>query len=305
MGMVSSDPVFVSSVATSLASKVQSLEMGKELVDVALTTAKLRRSTKRYVQQSSDNAPSESIGDNGNKATKPQADQEEQIDPGIDKTAAELDASLARSDILDSTTQILTSLSTLAIEHVCSLSAGEMSDLLLVYSTLPFRSDDLVNAIEEETNRRLEILGFPGPEDSIQNLARRAFESSSLASNTLTTESKIKKGIKAIFGAHDISDEETEEHVALLAALAENTQRTTTLIQETLARMEQIKRGTGADTEALLRGVEQGTAIELGRCKELVSMYRRINFSTDSIESRYDSTRRRNISKRILSRLFP
>jgi hypothetical protein len=214
--------------------------------------------------------------------------------------------------ILDSSTQVLTKVSEVAIEMVKDLSAEETSDLLLIYSTIPLQVDDLVNAIDDETRRRLKVLGFKGPTESVQDLARRAFDCSILTSNTLSSEAEsssaidtIKNGIKSIFGVNEDRAEVSEEDMAALAALAETAQRTTTLIQETLGRMEQIRQGTGRDTESLLRGVEQGAAIELGRCQELVAAYRRIDFSTGIRTRRYDIARRRDISKRILSRLFP
>lgn len=313
LNMASSDPEFVSSVAQALVSKLASLETGKEIVDVAMTAAKLRRATERLAEH----PPTEDTTTTDSKQTAKEdapenGDDRKEINATLDKVTTPLNVTAARNDILEAATELLTKVSTVAMKNIRDLSATEMSDLLLVYPTLPFQADDLVATIEEETSRRLEILSFKGPTESVQDLARRAFDSSVLATNTLSGESEssstvdtIKNGIKAIFGVHDISEEASEEDVALLAALAENTQRTTTLIRETLGRMEQIRQGTGQETESLLRGIEQGTAIELGRCQELVAVYRRIDFATDYRQSRYDSARRRVISKRILSRLFP
>lgn len=309
MHMTSSDLAFVSLVLQALEAKVESLQMGQELVDVAQTVGKLRRAVERLQQQSSEDAPTDS---KHAKDEDSESQQENEIVTANDEFTLEHNATLVRNAILESTSEVLKKVSDLAIEKVNDLSAAEMRELLLVYSFLPFKAGDLVDTIEEEANRRLEVLGFKGPSESVQDLARRAFDSSLLASNTLSGESEsastvatIKNGIKAIFGVHDISEVASEENVAMLTALADNTRRTTTLVRETLGRMEQIRQGTGKDTETLLRGVEQGAAMELGRCQELVACYRRVDFSTGSQGGRYDSERRRGISKRILSRLFP
>lgn len=319
MDMGSSDPAFVISVLQAIESKVGSLQTGERLVDLAQTLAKLRRTVERLEQQSpeetrNDSRSSENLDEKqATDEDESGSDQSNNAKSANDEVIQEQQNSTIaiRSVILASTSQILAKISDAAIEMVHDLSAEEMRELLLVFLVTPFQVDDLVNSIDKETHRRLEVLGFKGPAESVQDLARRAFDSSVLASNTLSGESEststvdtIKNGIKAIFGVHQIS-EVSEPHVAALTALAENAQRTTTLIRETLGRMEQIRQGTGADTESLLRGAEQGTVIELGRCQELAAAYRRIDFSTGAQRCRYDSSRRRDISKRILSRLFP
>lgn len=313
MAMASSDPIFVSSVAQALVTKVEALQTGRELVDVAQTAAKLRRAMERLIEQNSSEETTATTDSNPiNDDDAESGEKEKADDPPSEELAMEHNVTTARNAILESTSQLLTKVSELAIENVGSLTASELRELLLLYSSLPFRADSLVDTIEEETARRLKVLGFKGPTESVQDLARRAFDSSVLASNTLSEDSDsastvntIKNGIKAIFGVHEISKEASEEDLAMLRALAENTQQTTTLVRETLGRMEQIRQGTGTDTETLLRGAEQGAAIELGRCQELIAVYRRNDFSTGEPMGRYDSARRRGISKRILSRLFP
>lgn len=316
MDMVSSDPVFVSSALQLFESKIETIHSGRELVDIAQTIAKLRRVVERLERHSFDEeVPKKSnVIDKKDEqlANDNDSETEAKSAAATDELTLEHNTTVARNAILESTTVLLSRVSERATKLVHDLSATEMRELLLVYSTLPFQADALVDAIDEETHQRLEVLGFKGPSESVQDLARRAFDSSVLARNTLSggpeKDSKvdtIKNGIKAIFGAHDMSEEASDEDIAMLTALADNAKRTTTLMREALGRMEQIRQGTGTDTETLLRGVEQGAAIELGRCQELVAGYRRIDFSSGSHDGRYDSTRRRDISKRILSRLFP
>ena len=49
---------------------------------------------------------------------------------------------------------------------------------------------------------------------------------------------------------------------------------------------------------------DEGDAFELGRCRELLATYKRINFETKERKSRHDFDRRKHIGKRILKRLF-
>ena len=77
------------------------------------------------------------------------------------------------------------------------------------------------------------------------------------------------------------------------------------LVSRTADHVERVGRGAEINAELTLRGVEEGTAFELGRCQELVASYRRIDFATGTRQSRYDKDRRKEIAKRALSRLFP
>jgi hypothetical protein len=314
MDVGTNDPSFVIKVLQATGTKLDSLQTGHELVDFARTAAKLRRAAKSLEHHLSDETANGSNSKDDKSEDSSPNKKEINTQSAADEPQLEHHNStkMVVHGILDSSTQVLTKVSEVAIEMVKDLSAEEMSDLLLIYSTIPLQVDDLVNAIDDETRRRLKVLGFKGPTESVQDLARRAFDCSILTSNTLSSEAEsssaidtIKNGIKSIFGVNEDRAEVSEEDMAALAALAETAQRTTTLIQETLGRMEQIRQGTGRDTESLLRGVEQGAAIELGRCQELVAAYRRIDFSTGIRTRRYDIARRRDISKRILSRLFP
>jgi hypothetical protein len=57
--------------------------------------------------------------------------------------------------------------------------------------------------------------------------------------------------------------------------------------------------------DSLLASLHEDAAFELGRAIELIENYKRIEFSTGRRRSRYDSERRKEIAKRVLSRLIP
>jgi hypothetical protein len=94
------------------------------------------------------------------------------------------------------------------IEKVHELSGTEMRKLLLVYVLGPFQTDGLVDAMEEETNRRTAALGFSGGTERIQDLAKHAADIPPFRPVT------VKNGIKTIFGVHDIGNEFSEEDAA-------------------------------------------------------------------------------------------
>lgn len=300
--MVSSVPSFVSAVLHNFEAKVGSLQSGKELTDLAETIAKLRCSIGS--KKSLDNGGAHTADDieTGQK--------EDEIDTILGKPVHEQDSTTDATTILEVTNRLLAGVAEKAIEKVHELSGTEMRKLLLVYLLVPFQTDGLVDAMEEETNRRTAVLGFPGDTERIQDLARRAADSAlqatySLSARPSSVGSTIKNGIKAIFGVHDVGDEISEEDAARLSEVVDSIHCASILVRDISERMERVQRGTGFGAETLLSGVEQGAGVELGRCRELIACYRRIDFSTGSQGGRCDNERRKDTGKRLLSRLFP
>jgi hypothetical protein len=291
----------VSTVLHDFEAKVGALRSGKELTDLAETIAKLRRSiwSKKSLDIRGDHTADDT--ETGRK--------EDEIDTILGKPMHEHNSTTDATAILEVTNRLLAGVAEKAIEKVHELSGTEMRKLLLVFLLVPFQCDSLVDAIEEETNQRMARLGFSSDKELIEDLAKRAADSALQARNSLsahpsTVGSTIKNGIKAIFGVHD-SDEISEEDAARLSKVADSIDRTSTLIRDISERMERVQRGTGLGVERLLSGVEQGAAVELGRCRELVEWYHRIDFSTGSHGGRCDNERRKDIGKRLLSRFFP
>ena len=301
MNMVSSAPSFVSAVLHNFEAKVGTLRSGKQLTDLAETIAKLRRSLESKKSLESGGAPNTDDIETDQK--------EDDVDTVLSKPVHEQNSTTDAADILEVTNRLLAGLAKKAIEKVHELSGTELRKLLLVYLLVPFQTDSLIDAIEKETNRRTAELGFSGDRERIQDLARHAADGALQASNSLsarpsTVGSTIKNGIKAIFGMHDVDNEISEEDAARISKIADTIHCTSTLVRDITERMERVQHGTGFGAEALLRGVEQGAMVELGRCRELIACYHRIDFSTGSHGGRCDNERRKDIGKRLLSRLF-
>jgi hypothetical protein len=305
----------MSAVLQDFEGKVGALQSGKELTDLAETIAKLRRSIGSKKSLDNGGAPSADVSETDRKENEtdpilgePVHEHTETDEKEDDKQ--EQNSTTVTAAILDSTDRLLACVAEKAIEKVRDLSGAEMRKLLFVYLLVPFQADDLVDAMEEETNQRTAALSFAGDKERIQGLIRDAADSALQAYNSLsarpsTVGSTIKNGIKAIFGVHDVDEEISEGDAARLSQVAESVYRTSALSRDISERMERVERATGLDIETLMRGVEQGAAVELGRCRELIASYRRIDFATGSQGGRCDSERRKDIGKRLLSRLFP
>ena len=87
--------------------------------------------------------------------------------------------------------------------------------------------------------------------------------------------------------------------------LASLIQRAAAQTSKAKRRVDALGKGARFSIDDVVEDVDQSVALELGRCQELVESYRRIEFSTGTQRSRYDKERRKDISKRVLSRLSP
>ena len=76
---------------------------------------------------------------------------------------------------------------------------------------------------------------------------------------------------------HEVSEDISDEDAAIMTEAVNTIHLTAALTNDSAERMERMKLATGVDAETLLRGAEHG-ALELGRCRELIASYWRINF---------------------------
>jgi hypothetical protein len=230
-------------------------------------------------------------------------------------------------DLMDLSESMLSAVAVQTMEHVGSLSAVELRRVLTVYSLSPFKSDDLVNSIEREIIRREELLDSRESRERGRDLLRSAASSSRTVINAFTEESAdgvsalsaIKNGLRSIFrqsnakedaSSYDnenssndiISDDREEESVQ--ERLHIEIERALHSIVEAADYLEQ----TGdASTDQIVQRLEDSALFELGRCRQLVDHYRRIDFDDSGYKnmSRFDPERRRVMVKRVLSRLHP
>jgi hypothetical protein len=222
---------------------------------------------------------------------------------------------------------MLSAVAVQTMDHVGSLSAVEFRRLLTVYSLSPFKSDDLVNSIEREVIRREELLDSRESRERGRDLLRSTASSSRTVISAFAEESAdgvsalsaIKNGLRSMFRQSNakedaastddnedalddnISDDREEESVQ--ERLHIEIERALHSIVEAADYLEQ----TGdASTDQIVERLEDGVLFELGRCRQLVDHYHRIDFDdSGSSSSRFDQERRRVMVKRVLSRLHP
>jgi len=216
------------------------------------------------------------------------------------------------SELVQLADEALALAATHAAETVGSLTSLELRRLLTVYSTLPFKADELVNAIEEEGMMREASLTSPGSSELGQELLRSAASEARVVLSALGGDagggsalSAIKNGFRSMFGQSDakesssretaeVEDEETPDeslHLAIERVLQSVIESANYLDVTGNARLETSQR------------LKDGSLFELGRCRELIAHYRRRDFDSGTSNSRFDQERRRDMVKFVLSRL--
>ena len=222
-------------------------------------------------------------------------------------------------DILQEvSSRMMSSLAANAAERVSNLKADSLCRLLGVFSLLPFQADGLINACEEEVSKRESLLKSAASTASVEDLLRQAAKNAIAANTTVfgkdedsgSTLQALKRGLKSIFSpppesTNNEDDEASEEMRKFTEEIGGLLNRVTASVTQVDTCMEQIGTASNVHTDTALQHIMEGANFELGRCRELIDNYRRIEFSTGRRKSRYDYERSRHIGKRLLSRLIP
>jgi hypothetical protein len=217
---------------------------------------------------------------------------------------------------------VLSAVAVQTMEHVGSLSAVELRRLLTVYSLSPFESNDLVNSIEIEVIRREDLLDSAESRERGRDLLQSAASSARTVISAFTEESAdggstlsaIKNGLWSMFRQSNAKEDASNDNEDASDNIPDDREEET--VQEKLhVDIEKALRsiveaadyleGPGDASFISERLLEGGVLFELGRCRELIEHYRRIDFDSGSSTSRFDQERRRIMVKRVLSRLHP
>lgn len=196
---------------------------------------------------------------------------------------------------------------------VTTMPAEILRRLITVFSLLPFRADELVAAVSKEVDSRLEDLTSKdlsewSIESRIQTLASQAEQ---LLKTLYGGEpgglgSAIRSGVSFFFGGdrkesemnsqptEGTGPEEVDQIRNVLASIVEVSRRMSNLSSLSRTTLEDFSRYT-----------VQSATLELGRCKELVSHYGRIDFSAGRRRDRHEPDDKRVLAKQVLSRLLP
>jgi hypothetical protein len=222
-------------------------------------------------------------------------------------------------ELVELSESMLSAIAAQTMESVRSLSAVELRRLLTVYSLLPFQSDDLVDAIEKEVTRREDLLESQESREQARDLLRSAASSARTVISAFADEtvdggsalSAIKNGLRSVFWQSsarenpsnekdNASDDTPDREETVEDKLHIEIERALHSIIEAADYVEQ-----SGEPSRFVQRLDVGVLFELGRCRELVEHYRRIEFDSGSSRDRLDQERRRDIVKHVLSRLRP
>jgi len=221
--------------------------------------------------------------------------------------------------------ELLSLLSRQATEMIKDLRTQSIRTILMLFAVLPFQADECVEAMEREVAFRrslLETAAHRNVDELLQQAASAAFDvKRTLFGDDHSKGSKspfanLRNGIKSIFGSSSATTEddgknppddvaesgdETDGDRLAILKVKEALQR----IIDTASAIENVQKSCHLSLDQSLVAPQQEALFELGRCSELVEQYRRIDFASGSRISRFDQERRRDMTKRVLSRKLP
>jgi hypothetical protein len=212
-----------------------------------------------------------------------------------------------------------------ALANKCSLLAGimkpkEVRRILVVCSMTPIRADGLIDIIASEIQNRKEKLQCAQEIQNGKNLLSEAVANAKSAQSLLCGSNKedstfkaIRKGLRSFFRSSEDADEiPNTETIDMDVLEIDETEKLQIALEAALRSI--IDLGDYADhVESsccvtildIQHQLEEGTLFDLGRCEELINLYRRIDFHESIRLSRFDDDRRTEMAKGVLTRLLP
>jgi hypothetical protein len=314
MKFFASDQYFLLNVLREVETKASSLKTGSELCSLAESLVMLSEAlkpgdSKRGTHEEANEDNKQSSGSKDEKESpEPSATEAEMPD----ESSIPIDEATVEQELKHACDRLLQLIASKAIGMKHRLTAVELRRLLVIYSLLPYQADDLISHVDEEVDQRLCHLEGASSK-SLERLLRISQSQSSAINRTLFEDpstsrfAAIKNGLTSLFRSAEISegvDEKSEEN-RLTEELAILIQNSVASSSEAAKQVEEWRRGSRTSLDSVLNGVDVGSSFELGRCQELIENYRRTEFSTGTVRSRYDKERRKDIAKRVLSRLLP
>jgi len=233
----------------------------------------------------------------------------------------ELENTLRRaSNLLTHCNNALSTLAEKITNEVPRLAASQMRKILQAYHIMPFQADEMINSMEAEVKHRISALSATSESSSqgnnnIQLLIRHAADQFVDAASVLS-ELNVKELDPSSKKRIEINNQPTEKieknqqesesfsFTKELPSVLGHMNRAIAAVCEAATRLERVQRGALLSTESSLRNVEDGAAFELGRCQGLIDLYRLLEFESGTRRQRFTGEKKKNLGKRILSRLF-
>jgi hypothetical protein len=313
MKFVASDRVFLLDVLFEIENRSKDMKSAELCCDLAESIAVVKdavdTATTRVTKSVKEQPQRKELNTTETKSPLPEEDTRDSEDgagaPPVVGDAS-IDAELSRS--CDS---ILVAIAAEAGRMSTELRADEIRRLLMVYSLLPFRADDLIGTLDGEISKRGNHLKS-SRDVNVGALLREAATNTSAVNTILFDEpaedsriNAIKNGIKSFFRYPDSDGtEDGDEEKKISELLSEMIQNSAASTLKAAQILEEIGSASLVTPDDVIQNLGAGAAFELGRCKELIESYRRIEFSDGTRRSRYGKGRK-DIAKRVLSRLMP
>lgn len=304
MKYFSSDPGFLLSVLKQVNSNALETLSTDEICKLAETLAFLKEALK---------TTDSGMGDSGKTQIGIPIEQgEESLEETSDEPKDEVPESLVDASLVDGELEYLSTrlLDSVAVEcqtRSSTFHPREIRRILSVYSLLPFKSDELIDCFDKEIAIRI-AASEAQHQGSIEKLLKNAKEKGIEVKQELFEEAgsrrlnALKNGIISLFRS---SDEDEQDENSLSEELAAMIQHSIKSTVEAATAVEKMRDSLHLSIDKIGREMSVGSCFELGRCEELIANYRRVEFSTGTLRSRYDKEWRKDLSKRVLSRLLP
>lgn len=219
------------------------------------------------------------------------------------------------SNLLAHCNKVLAALSEKITSEINQLTASQMRKVLQAYHIMPFQADEMVNTIEAEVKLRVSALAdmsaasSEGSSSSIQSLIRHSSDRFVDAVSILSELSSKEGNLSSTNNYESVADKSSSKDQSILfteelSRVKDHMNRAIAAVCEATTRLERIERGAQMSVESSLRSVQNSAAFELGRCQELIDGYRLFEFDSGSHRRRFTGGKKKNVGKRILSRLF-
>jgi hypothetical protein len=305
---------FMSSDLFSLAQALRAFEL-RSLSDIQLSelcglVESLARVKRPFLDSKTISVPeeprqpssTESLSDNPSKIYS---------NDGESVIASLSEEQILRKEISHLSRSILANAIAHAAQNVANLSPEQLRRFLVVVTMSPLEAHVFVESVERELLSR--TIDKSQQSKSLESILAIVADTAKQSRSLLSVKSgqgdtpltALKSGLRSLFFNTEQDNSESSEK------WHQEVQEVTDLLNETMThalyvadRLRAVTNVTGSGIDRILQSIEEGSNFELGRCKELIEAYHRIDFQTGTWHSRYDKERRKDIGKRLLSRRF-
>ena len=318
------------SLCLDLQNKISNLDpenlcnLAQSIVKLRCQLENLRMKRKAADSKADDHESSSQQSENGRGGSSleeaPKADKE-MMTKVVSEIRQRHDASV--DELFESCTEMLSLIARTARDILPKFQAMELHSLLQSFAMIPFQVDQFVEDVEQEVQQRLDLMMDStstvkdGKDviDLVRNTANLASEASesmaSLLSSNKSTDGLLKTGMKTLLELTSISpkekkDNDVDNDKSILDWTEAETkvQQTVTAASTAMNRFHELSRQSGTDLHSMIHNFENGVIVDLGRCLELIAGYKRYDFHSHRRQSRFDDSRRKVVTNRLLGRLF-